>query len=42
MLHSLDSIDSKNYHQAIDTINTMAHHYYVLDSPIASDAEYDT
>ncbi len=41
-MQSLDSIDSKNYHQAIDTLNKMAHHYYVLDSPIASDAEYDT
>ncbi len=40
-MQSPDSIDSQNYSQAIDTLNKMAYHYYVLDSPIASDAEYD-
>lgn len=40
-MQTLDSIDSQNYHFVIDTLNKMAYHYYVLDSPIASDAEYD-
>ena len=40
-MQSLDSIDSQNYAKAIEVLNKMAYHYYVLDSPIASDAEYD-
>lgn len=41
-MRALDSVDSQNYQQVVDTLNTMAYHYYVLDSPIASDWEYDT
>lgn len=34
-------ITEQNYLQAIDKLNKMAHAYYVLDNPIASDEEYD-
>lgn len=35
-------LDSASYKNAINSLNTMAYHYYVLDDPIASDEEYDT
>lgn len=35
-------LDSVSYKDAINRLNTMAYHYYVLDDPIASDEEYDT
>lgn len=34
-------MDLNEYKLAIDNLNKMAHAYYVLDSPLASDEEYD-
>ncbi|MGX2985332.1 NAD-dependent DNA ligase LigA [Helicobacter sp. 23-1048] len=38
----MNILDSTSYKNAINTLNKMAYHYYVLDNPIASDEEYDT
>lgn len=35
-------ITSQNYLSMVEKLNAMAHAYYVLDNPIATDEEYDT
>jgi len=34
-------IDYEEYKKAVDLLSLYAHHYYVLDAPIATDDEYD-
>ena len=35
-------MNNEEYKQAVKTLNDWAHHYYVLDDPIATDEMYDT